>query len=110
MNFRIYILIFTCVCNTTFGQAYNNPHIYTFDVHYYQKKARVSSDEFITLTTTGNLWKYDSKQVEAIWNYHTEAETQSLFTGQKTIGWLKTDSSGAISKETRVWIHPPRNN
>jgi hypothetical protein len=91
-------------------QVVNHQEILIYRVHYYCNERKISSDEEISLTVTGNMWKKDTKQKEAIWNYHSEPETKILFRYQFSLGWLSSDTTGIVDNDKRIWVHPPRHN
>jgi len=92
------------------GQIFTQDKEFIYLVQYHQNKLNLTTNEKISLTITGNLWKQAIEQKEAIWQYHTKSKTKLLFKDQFSLGWIPTDTTGIIENNKKVWIHPPRNN
>ena len=93
-----------------FGQIYTAGKKFEFDIKYFQSRENQTTQETISLTITGRNWKHSEKQQEGIWTYFTKPTTEKKFEKQKTIGWVKVDTTGMIENEEKVWLHPPRHN
>jgi hypothetical protein len=92
------------------GQIFSGEKLFEYNVHYYQQKQNLSTDETIFLEITGRKWKNSEDQSEAIWKYQTKPETQKKFKDQFSIGWLSADTTGIIENKEKIWIHPPGHN
>jgi hypothetical protein len=92
------------------GQVYSADKKFEYDITYFQNQENLSTHETITLTMTGRKWKWSENQLEGVWTYFTKPKTEKKFQKQKTIGWLKVDTTGIIENENKVWLHPPRHN
>jgi len=106
--FPFLILIF--FFGSTFGQTNSVKKKLKYNIYYYQKKQKLTTNETICLLITGKTWKRSEAQSEAIWNYDTKPGTREDFRNQYSLGWLHSDTTGFIDNETKVWIHPPRHN
>ena len=65
----------------------------------------------ITIVSTGKMWKQAPKsQKEIIINYDLDKIDRTYFNDLETIGWVHSDTTGAVENENSCWIHPPRKN
>ena len=77
--------------------SYETEHFKTYDT--------------ITIVSTGKMWEGAPKsQKEIIINYDLERIDRSYFSDLQTIGWVHSDTTGAVENESSCWIHPPRHN
>lgn len=92
------------------GQIFTHDKKLIYLIQYHFNELNITTNEKISLTITGNMWKKAAEQKEAIWQYYTKSETKILFSDQFSLGWLSTDTTGIIENDKRIWLHPPRNN
>lgn len=77
--------------------SYETDHFKTYDT--------------ITILATGKMWKQAPKsQKEIIINYDLDKIDRAHFINLQTIGWVNSDTTGAVENESTCWIHPPRHN
>ena len=65
----------------------------------------------IRMEITGKGWKAAPKTSrEMVIHYSFDHIDTSIFRGIPDIGWVHTDTTGAVENEKTCWIHPPRHN
>lgn len=65
----------------------------------------------IKIAATGRPWRMDpEKQLEIVFTYNLENLATSMFAGQSSIGWVNSDTTGAVDNKESCWFHPPRHN
>ena len=92
------------------GQIFTHDRKFIYIVQYHQNEHNITTDEEISLTITGKMWKVSAEQKESIWQYYTKSETQHLFKDQFSLGWFSSDTTGIIENDKKIWLHPPRHN
>lgn len=71
----------------------------------------ITTMDTIKISATGRPWRADSdKQLELIITYNLENLDTSMFSGQSSIGWVHSDTTGAVDNNESCWFHPPRHN
>ncbi len=95
------------VCN---GQVFNAGKKFDFSVQYFQSDKKITVNESLKFVISGQNWKQDKNQKEAIWEYSTKKKTQKVFKNQFSLGWMAFDTTGVIENDQKTWIHPPRHN
>jgi hypothetical protein len=65
----------------------------------------------IRMEITGKGWKAAPETSrEMVIHYNFAHIDTSIFRGIPDIGWVNTDTTGAVENEKTCWIHPPRHN
>ena len=64
----------------------------------------------ISIHATGRPWQADATQKEIIITYLADGIDSTVFGEQFSIGWVSTDTTGAVENEKTCWFHPPRHN
>lgn len=65
----------------------------------------------VKITATGKPWQVaPDKQLEIIITYDFESLDTSIFRNISSIGWVNSDTTGAVDNEETCWFHPPRHN
>ncbi len=76
----------------------------------YETERYVTYDT-IMIFVTGNMWQAaanTSKEIVIL--YNLENIEMEYFLDIQTIGWVATDTTGAVENENTCWFHPPRHN
>ncbi len=104
------ILLF--LINTlSFGQGniFSAGKTIVYAVEYIQDG--ISTLDTVKITTTGRPWQVaPDKQLEIIITYDFESLDTSIFRNMSSIGWVNSDTTGAVDNEESCWFHPPRHN
>ena len=108
MRALVILLLFTL--NFWDANVFTKNKEFVYLVQYHQNELDITTNEKISLSITGNMWKKAAEQKEAIWHYQTKSKTKLRFKDQFSLGWLLTDTTGIIENEKKIWLHPPRNN
>ncbi len=104
----IVILLFGIL---TYGQEriFKANEVFKYVVTY--ETENLKSYDTISIFVTGNMWKQaPNSQKEIIIRYDLEKIDRHLFNDLQTIGWVHTDTTGAVENENTCWFHPPRHN
>lgn len=65
----------------------------------------------IFIATTGKAWGADpDKQIEIIYSFHPNSFDSTKFDYLPSLGWVQTETTGAIDNAELCWFHPPRHN
>ncbi|MEX1002511.1 MAG: hypothetical protein WDZ35_10395 [Crocinitomicaceae bacterium] len=110
MKTQITILI-VLISTYVFGQGniFSPDRTFLYAIEYTADSITIM--DTITITTTGSPWKMDpDKQLEIIITYDLESLDTSVFSGQSSIGWVNSDTTGAVDNDNTCWFHPPRHN
>ncbi len=106
------ITILAVLVNTlTFAQG----HIFSLDKTYLYaveySAHSITTMDTIKISATGRPWQTDpDKQLEIIITYNLENLDTTIFAGQSSIGWVNSDTTGAVDNDNSCWFHPPRHN
>jgi len=110
MKTSITILLF--LMNTwAFGQGkiFSTGKTIVYAIEYTQDS--ILTLDTITITATGRPWQgAPDKQLEIIIKYNLEHLDTSLFRNASSIGWVNSDTTGAVDNLESCWFHPPRHN
>jgi hypothetical protein len=72
---------------------------------------RVVTIDTVRIFVTGNMWKAAPKtSKEIVILYDLTNIEMEYFLDIQTIGWVPTDTTGAVENENTCWFHPPRHN
>jgi hypothetical protein len=107
------LIILLLVYNPGFGQAkiLTGKKTYFYSAYYCDSAKNIFIQDTILFMTTDIPWRSQpDKQITVIWEYPNLVKDTQLRAKLRSIGWLKTDSTGGIENEVKLWIHPPRNN
>lgn len=110
MKEQITILI-VLISTLTFGQGnvFSPDKTYLYAVEYTAES--IKTMDTIKISATGKPWRTDpKKQLEIIISYNLENLDTSIFAGQSSIGWVHSDTTGAVDNDNSCWFHPPRHN
>jgi hypothetical protein len=107
---RAFFILLLFTLNFWNAKVFTKNKEFVYLVQYHQNELDITTNEKISLSITGNLWKKAAEQKEAIWHYQTKSKTKITFKDQFSLGWLFTDTTGVVENETKIWLHPPRNN
>lgn len=107
--------LFTLAVLSVSAPAFGQGQIFRPDRSFVYAVAYVTADatvlDTLRITCTGRPWKADpDKQVELVIHYDLERLDTALFAGQASIGWVHTDTTGAVDNDRACWFHPPRHN
>lgn len=91
------------------GSIFNENAIFKYSISY--ETEHFKTHDTITIVSTGKMWKGAPKsQKEIIINYDLEKIDRTYFSDLQSIGWINSDTTGAVENENTCWIHPPRHN
>jgi len=91
------------------GNIFSPNKTFLYAVEY--KTDFITIMDTIKITSTGRPWQKDpDKQFEIIITYNIESLDTSIFSGQSSIGWVNSDTTGAVDNDKFCWFHPPRHN
>lgn len=107
--------LFTLAVLSVSAPAFGQGQIFRPDRSFVYAVAYVTADatvlDTLRIACTGRPWKADpDKQVELVIHYDLERLDTALFAGQASIGWVHTDTTGAVDNDRACWFHPPRHN
>lgn len=108
-----------CNINSDYSKAtvYKPCHEFVFRSKYWFQYDLIS-DEKVSIFITGNSWKYDSSQTEALLIYKTDYDESSIekirsFGINPEINdrqWMKQSATGIEDNHNMVFLHPFRDN
>jgi len=108
VHFTIWIVLITTL---TFGQGniFSPGKTYLYAVEY--TADAITTTDTVKIQATGRPWRVDpEKQLEIVITYSLENLDKSMFAGQSSIGWVHSDTTGAVDNNESCWFHPPRHN
>jgi hypothetical protein len=83
--------------------------VFNYAIEY--NKGNISVRDTVIMENTGKGWKAAPETSrEMVIHYSFAHIDTSIFRGIPDIGWVHTDSTGAVENEKSCWIHPPRHN
>ena len=75
------------------------------------KTDSIMVNDTILISVTGNPWRISpDNQKEIVIIYDHDNFDASIFANQSSIGWVTTDTTGAVDDRKTCWFHPPRHN
>ena len=104
------LLVFSLPIYLCNGQIFISGKKFDYNVHYFQSDKKITVNESLKFSISGQNWKQDMSQKEAIWEYATKKKTKEIFRDQFSLGWITIDTTGVIENDQKIWIHPPRHN
>ncbi|MCF8231576.1 MAG: hypothetical protein K9J27_05245 [Bacteroidales bacterium] len=109
---KVHLTIWIVLISTlTFGQdnIFSPGKTYLYAVEYTAEG--ITTMDTIKIAATGRPWRTDpEKQLEIVITYSFENLDTSMFAGQSSIGWVNSDTTGAVDNKKSCWFHPPRHN
>jgi hypothetical protein len=80
------LLVFLClILHSGDNQIFKTAKCFLYSIQYHQNELKITTNEKISLTITGNAWKNSSNQEAAIWKYESKSKTKLVLKDQLTL-------------------------